>query len=103
MFCGGFLFGLVFLFCSSCLLVFVVLAFFLVEAKVLFLSCFNRASNTFWLKYFSEVAFVLTKSDSQTRYGHIEMVRRMRKGKKKTDFKKDQVKSISSTQFLFRI
>lgn len=39
MFCGVLFIGLVFLFC--CLLV-VVLGFFLVEAEMLLLSCFNK-------------------------------------------------------------
>lgn len=50
---------------------------------MLFLSCFNKANNTSWQKYLSEVTFVLTKSDSQTRYGHVEKVRRRTKEKEK--------------------
>lgn len=83
MFCVRFFIGLVVLFCCSCLLVFVVPGFFLVEAEVVFLSFFNKASNTSWLKHLSEVTFVLIKSDSQTRYGHVEKVRKTTREKEK--------------------
>lgn len=72
-----------FLFCCSCLMVFVVLGFFLVEAEMLLLSCFSKESNTSWLKCLSEITFVITKSDSQTRYGHVEKMRKRTRGKEK--------------------
>lgn len=38
-----------------------------------------------WLKYFSEVNFVLTKSDPQTSYGDVDKDKRKMREKKKTD------------------
>lgn len=81
MFCGVLFIGLVFLFCCSCLLVVDVLGFILVEAQMLLLSSFNKESKASWLKYLSEVTSILTKSDSQTRYGHVEKVRREKEKK----------------------
>lgn len=55
-----------------------------------------------WLKYFSEVNFVLTKSDPQTSYGDVDKdKRKMREKKKDGHFNKDQVKaSFSNSAFI---